>query len=422
MVDRSILQALFERPPAEAVAFIEEKGLRLTWSWAEMRDEAHARAFTVAKAARMDVLQEIRTGVIDAVRDGKTLREFRNELTPRLQEKGWWGRQVLVDSTGAAELVQLGSPHRLGTIYRTNVHSAYMAGRAIAQQQADSFEYLQYIAIIDERTRHDHAALNGLVFHRDDPVWNLMYPPNDFNCRCRVRAMTAAQAQREGVKPQNSEGRVVTREVLTGLDKRTGELFPTFQSGLRVTGPGGQADTVWISPGFNSSPLAGHGMDTVLAKKAVAALGDEAGFAAVQAAVLSPTRLRAWDGFVDNTLATGRTQHQTMTLGLLPHRVARQMADAATPVAPVMHLDDALIVGRKARRHSRRGEALTAAEWRALPVSLREGTWYRDTTTGRLVVASGDIHTTITRTGKVDTVFRDPLAAQKIADGRWVPV
>src|SRR5690606_21616742 len=172
MVDPVILRALFEREPAEAVAYIEEKGHRLTWSWAEMLDEAHARAFTVAKAARMDVLEEIHGAVTDAVREGKTLTQFREELTPRLQQKGWWGKQIVVDSEGRAEQVQLGSPHRLATIYKTNVHSAYMAGRAAAQQQADSFEWLQYIAIIDERTRHDHAALHGLVFHKEDPIWS----------------------------------------------------------------------------------------------------------------------------------------------------------------------------------------------------------------------------------------------------------
>nr|WP_050747369.1 hypothetical protein [Sodalis glossinidius] len=41
-------------------------------------------------------------------------------LTPRLQKLGWWRKQVVVDSQGNAEAVQLGSARRLATIYNVN--------------------------------------------------------------------------------------------------------------------------------------------------------------------------------------------------------------------------------------------------------------------------------------------------------------
>ena len=199
-LDQDTLRALFTQPPADAVAYLKSKGLRITFNWQEMLDEAHARAFTVAKAARLDVLQDIRSALLDALREGKTLTQFSRELTPLLQQKGWWGKQMVVGAGGQAQMVQLGSPQRLRTIYQTNLQSAYMAARALAQEQASrhAFPYRMYVAVMDGRTRPSHAALNGKVWHRDDPVWQVIFPPNGFNCRCRTTMLTQGQMNREG--------------------------------------------------------------------------------------------------------------------------------------------------------------------------------------------------------------------------------
>jgi SPP1 gp7 family putative phage head morphogenesis protein len=421
---QSTLAALFGRAPADAVEYLKSKGLRITWNWAEMLDEAHARAFTVAKATNLDVLRDIRRGVIDAVENGKTLRQFSTELKPLLEAKGWWGKKVDVDPvTGEAQLYQAGSFRRLKTIYQTNLQSAYMAGRAKAQAEADGFEYLQYVAVMDEVTRPSHAAMNGQVFRKDDPIWSEMPLPRGHNCRCRTRALTAGQVQREGFAVESSEGRMVTRTVDAGTDKRTGELFPTVQTGVRVTGPDGKPTISWSDPGFRGGPLAGHGMDEVLAKKSVAALDDAAGFAQVESIVNSPTRMRAWDGFIANTLSFGKPQGQTMTAGILPLAVARAMASRDAPFMPVVHVPDTLLVGPKARRHAIEGDAPTREQWGALPASLRGATWYHDTETGDLIaVMEGKMQVSVSRTGRVDTFYRDRAAEEKINTGRWVKV
>jgi SPP1 gp7 family putative phage head morphogenesis protein len=416
-----ILRAFFDLPPAEAVAFVESKGLRVTWNWGEMLDEAHARAFTVAKASQLDVLQVIRQGVLDAVKSGKTLRQFNEELVPLLQQKGWWGKKVDVDPvTGEAQLYQAGSLHRLRTIYQTNLQSAYMAGQMQAQMAAKSFPYLQYEAVLDGKTRPSHRALDGQVFAKDDPVWATIYPPNGYNCRCRTRALTAGQMKREGLAPQSSEGRVVSRAVDAGMDKRSGELFPTTQTGVKVTGLDGKETVMWVDPGFNSSPLAGHWMDEVLAKKAVAALGDEDGFSVVSKAVLSPTRRKAWEGFVGNTLDFGRIQGQTMTVGVLPLAVALAMEG----FSPVLYVPDRLIVGKKARRHGDSGDALSQEDWAGLPVSIQQGAeWFRDSTTGNLVAYHRNgLAVTFDPLGRADSAYFDQAAEEKVRRGQWVKV
>ncbi len=48
----------------------------------------------------------------------------------------------------------------------------------------DLLPYLTFHAIIDERTRDSHAALDGFTFRVDDPNRKKYTPPLDYNCRC----------------------------------------------------------------------------------------------------------------------------------------------------------------------------------------------------------------------------------------------
>ena len=434
--DPAVLQALFDQPPQEAIRHLESKGLRITFNWAEMLDEAHARAFTIAKAMRLDVLRDIRTGLLDALATGKTLRQFEQELTPLLQSKGWWGKQVVVDSQGQAQQVQLGSPRRLKTIYQTNLQSAYMAGRAQAQHAADAFPYLMYVAVMDGRTRPSHAALNGKIWRKDDPVWSVISPPNGFNCRCRTRALTPGQMRREGLV-ESAPPEIESREVTAGQDSKTGELFRTVQSGVRVQDSKGNPITMWVDPGFNTSPLAGHPMDKFLTQKAVDALGDKAGFDLVRQAVLSETRLKAWRAFVENTFESGisnpkgRTvaQNQTMTVGLMPLNTVNALIQKKMPVSPLLYADDSLIIGKKAARHEAAGNALTREEWAQLPQELPNATLFFEAETQNMIYIWEADETTAFKAafdsrGKMDTAYRDRLDTieGKVKSGKWMPI
>ncbi|MCY3689872.1 MAG: phage minor head protein [Gammaproteobacteria bacterium] len=181
MTDPVDLGYAFGLPPRRAVAYFKSKGYEFSWNWWETWQAAHARSFTVAKAARMDILADIRSEVQRALDEGITAREFAKSLEPRLKAKGWWGRQVVVDPGGGADLVQLGSPRRLETIYRTNMRVA----RAQAHYQsmaanAEARPYWQYLTMDDDLVRAAHRPLHGLVFRHDDPFWDTHFPPNGF--------------------------------------------------------------------------------------------------------------------------------------------------------------------------------------------------------------------------------------------------
>ena len=194
--------------PEQAVKYFESKGYTISWNWFDTWQEAHARAFTVAKAMRMDILQDIREIVDRAIRDGLTFEQFRQELEPRLKAKGWWGKQEILGPDGKKQ-VQLGSPYRLRTIYQVNTQVAYMSGRYKGMiDNVDDRPYWQYVQVERPTKRQEHALLHGKVFRWDDPIWKTHYPPNGWRCMCRVRALSKDRLKAKGLKVESSKGRL----------------------------------------------------------------------------------------------------------------------------------------------------------------------------------------------------------------------
>lgn len=78
--------------------------------------------------------------------------------------------------------------------YENAVASAQMASKwdeIVAD--ADTLPYLQYDAVMDERTRLTHREMHGIVLRWDDDFWQTYYPPNDWGCRCDVRQLDDAE-------------------------------------------------------------------------------------------------------------------------------------------------------------------------------------------------------------------------------------
>ncbi|WP_244314937.1 PBECR2 nuclease fold domain-containing protein [Paraburkholderia unamae] len=233
-------------PPEQAIRYFESKGYQLGFKWQDVWAEAHARAFTVAGVMKVDVLQDVRAALTDALKNGKTLTQFKDELMPVLQKKGWLGRgDVVDDATGEIQGRRL-TPRRLNTIFQTNMQSSYMAGRFAAQMESvGERPYWEYVAVLDNRTRPAHAALSGSIYRYDDPFWATFYPPNGYNCRCRVRTRARAYVEQNGVPVRNSDGRIVEVEIVD----RTGVKRPALAYSDPATGK-----KVLPDPGFGFNP------------------------------------------------------------------------------------------------------------------------------------------------------------------------
>jgi len=194
-------------PPDEAIDYFSRKGFKPSFAWQDVWQGEHAKAFTVAKMMREDLLADVYEGVTRALAEGRTLQQFQAELEPLLRAKGWWGRATMEDPlTGALRDVQLGSHRRLRIIYETNMRTARAAGTwSQIQRTKKLLPYLRYSAVQDAKTRPEHAAWHGTVLPVDDDWWNTHYPPNGWNCRCAVTQMSERELKRRGLKVGSPE-------------------------------------------------------------------------------------------------------------------------------------------------------------------------------------------------------------------------
>lgn len=71
--------------------------------------------------------------------------------------------------------------------YNTSIASSRMAGEwQRIQEVKDVLPLLEYDTVGDGRVRPEHAILDKIVRPVNDKFWDTLYPPNGWNCRCRV--------------------------------------------------------------------------------------------------------------------------------------------------------------------------------------------------------------------------------------------
>lgn len=349
----------FGLEPRAAVEYFRAKGYAITFNWEAMAAAAHARAFTVAKVMRMDVLESIRGELDRALSRGLTLESFKANLEPRLKALGWWGKQVVERPDGTGQVVNVSSPHRLETIYRTNLQSSFMAGRWHRfMENVANRPFGQYLTIDDDKVRPAHAVLHGRVFRLDDPIWKTCWPPNGYRCRCRVRALSQRDLERKGLAVSQSGEDLTTFE---DVDPGSGQVFER----VAYKGPGMQipfapdrgfvgnqalaASTPEVAAGLKSKVL-GAGADRALAEISRANWGE-------------------WSRWIDEAfdarVARGGSRvlgyAQALERGFIEGRGLSFSTGA-------LEVEDRLVVGRKAARYEDGAVALGREEWKTLPL------------------------------------------------------
>jgi SPP1 gp7 family putative phage head morphogenesis protein len=139
---------------------------------------------------------------------------------------------------------------RVKNIFENNIAAAYQAGKWEQYQRVkEERPYLQYVAIRDNRTRPDHAMIDGTVRPIDDSFWQFYYPPNGYRCRCTTISLSAYQMEREGLE-------VTPDDASWTLRGKDGDVAVRIGDTYEWKNPRGEVEKipVGVAPGFNFSP------------------------------------------------------------------------------------------------------------------------------------------------------------------------
>jgi len=96
------------------------------------------------------------------------------------------------------------------TVYRTNLTTAYTAGRFEQAQDPDVravIPAMERFSVRDSALRsgrpqdngENHAAAHGFVADTRDPMWARVAPPSGYNCRCSVRMVSNWELRKRGL-------------------------------------------------------------------------------------------------------------------------------------------------------------------------------------------------------------------------------
>lgn len=343
---RPELKALFELPPSDAISYLEKKGFKIGWDWHETLDNAHSRAFTVAKVARMDLLQDIRQSLISAMQQGQTLEQWKASITPTLQEKGWWGKKTVINPEGREQEVQLGSPRRLRTIYDTNMQSAFAAGRYKAMLAgAETRPYWEWRHITISNPRKQHVALNGRLFRFDDPFWNVAYPPSEWGCKCRVIARSAREV--EGKEILSGEGNESDIYERVGVDRNTGADVIVKRTQFDIPTKDGKL-TFAPAAGFNGSPASSYLLNDVMINRATNLMGEARGLIQSQKLMTNHNLTKVSESFVNHALKLSKSQKQFSPIGVLQYDSVKFLTAAGQSFeSKMIWLSDEVLVNKK---------------------------------------------------------------------------
>ena len=190
----------FQKEPTAVYEYLQGKNAEIHFDYDEIMHDAHKKTFTIAKMTDLDLLKDMQNSLAQAFKNGIPFEEWKQSVKPILAKKGWLGKIKVKDpKSGQEKEIYVGN-RRLKTIYDTNMRTAYAKARYESQMKS-SGEYFRYTAVLDSKTRPTHRKLHGTTLPKNDKFWDTNYPPNGWNCRCKVQVLTEAEVRARGITP-----------------------------------------------------------------------------------------------------------------------------------------------------------------------------------------------------------------------------
>jgi SPP1 gp7 family putative phage head morphogenesis protein len=188
--------------PKAAIKWLRKKIAVKKAVWGQIEQDARNASFYISRLGDLELIKFFKEQCLEALGQGIPYRQFAKKL-------------FLL--TGGTPFVAYQK-----TAYYTNMFSALgVQSQTAMRRVTDRFPYWRYSAILDGKTRDSHARMHGVVVRHDDPFWSTWYPPNGFNCRCRVTIATEQMFQ-------------ASREMLPGLQPDPGFDHNAMRSNMKV--------------------------------------------------------------------------------------------------------------------------------------------------------------------------------------------
>lgn len=145
----------------------------------DLPKELRSMSFYVSNLEKLREIEMVKKSLSNAIKRGESFQSWKDNL----------------DVDAMKEL----SSARLEMVYRTNVNSVYNQSARFNAYHSDVTPYLMYTAVMDDRTRPDHAKLNGVIKRADSIFWDKFTPPISYNCRCGTVPLSTEDAKEMGI-------------------------------------------------------------------------------------------------------------------------------------------------------------------------------------------------------------------------------
>lgn len=157
------------------------------------------------------------------------------QKNPEMDVKALWRDEAYNILADYIEVADMPPPAFLQTNLRTATASAYHAAQwQRLQGLTDIYPAYQYMTRDDDRVRDEHAALHGMVFQHNDPIWHRIWPPNGWNCRCYSTPLTSDE-----LADVPAEKRVPLTDIERRQELSKGIVDPDFARNA------GEAGSIW---------------------------------------------------------------------------------------------------------------------------------------------------------------------------------
>lgn len=337
-----------EITPQKAIEYWQSKSILSASEFDTLSDIEKLRAFTASNIEQIRELQKIYDVIDESISKGISLKKAKENILS----------QVPISEMQAE------------TILRTNIFSAYSAGRySDVQASKKTRPYLRYSAVEDERTRPSHLAIHGKIYPVDDPFWSVNFPPNGYNCRCDVISLSERQVQKSGLKVETTPQGKNPFALSKAFSHHPQELYKPVldkynpilrQKYIENVVEYTNSDMVQVAKLLNQE-------DLELAESIIKTQGYK--------------NIEEYKQFIDDVLKQKQSTGKTVFIGNLPAKVIRFLKKMGIePALALTVLSDERLLHMTRDFKENKGATLTIDEIKSIPLKLKEKDtlWFYD--------------------------------------------